>query len=494
MEKPSQFKWGAVLSYLAVALNMLAGLVCTPWMTETLGSSQYGLYTLANALISLFLMDFGLGSAASRYLSAYRARGQQEKIDRFLGALSKLYLCLDGLLLTVLLLLFLCLDQIYVSLTLEELRQFRIVYLLMAGYSVIAFPFSSLNGILTAYEEFVPLKLAEILHRVLLTAALMGLLSAGGGVYGLATVHGAVGLAVIGYKLVVIRKTTPVKVKFSGVDPSLYREIFDFSVWTALVSLSQRMIFNITPTILGIVSSASSVAVFGVVATLESNLYLLTNALSGMFLPGVSQIYAERKENEKLVSLMLAVGKFQYGITGLVIAGFWLLGEEFLLLWVGECYRDAYLGLLLVLVSGAFYNALQIGVVAMEVTKQVKSLAWVNLVMGLGNLALCLLLAPQYGVLGACAAICGAYLVRAILLLALFQKKLGVNAGRFIRECYVRMSVPGVVTIMFGSWFQGNLPSGSWLWLMIKAAGVTAVYGTAVLLFGTGGSRICEQR
>ena len=76
-----QIKIGAILSYLSIGINIIAGLLYTPWMVDTIGKSDYGLYTLANSLITLFLVDFGLSSAVSRYVAKYRAEGQWDRVD-----------------------------------------------------------------------------------------------------------------------------------------------------------------------------------------------------------------------------------------------------------------------------------------------------------------------------------------------------------------------------------------------------------------------------
>ena len=115
--KSNQLKLGAVLSYLSIGVNVLAALIYTPWMIAQIGKSQYGLFTLANSLITLFLIDFGLLLAAtSRYVSLYRAQGNQEKVDQFLGAVYKLYLLVDALIFFALLLVYFFIDQICVKL------------------------------------------------------------------------------------------------------------------------------------------------------------------------------------------------------------------------------------------------------------------------------------------------------------------------------------------------------------------------------------------
>ena len=77
-KQQDQIKIGAILSYVSIALNIIVGLLYTPWMRSQIGESNYGLYTLANSLITLFLVDFGLSAATARYLSKYHAEGEEE--------------------------------------------------------------------------------------------------------------------------------------------------------------------------------------------------------------------------------------------------------------------------------------------------------------------------------------------------------------------------------------------------------------------------------
>ena len=110
MNSSTQIRFGAILSYFAIAFNIVSGLLYTPWMVETIGKSQYGLYTLANSLITMFLVDFGLSSATGRYLSKYNAEGNRDAAERFLGAVYKLYLLIDTVIFCALVVIFFMLD------------------------------------------------------------------------------------------------------------------------------------------------------------------------------------------------------------------------------------------------------------------------------------------------------------------------------------------------------------------------------------------------
>jgi O-antigen/teichoic acid export membrane protein len=96
-----QIKLGAILSYVSLIITTVTGLVYTPWMVAKIGQANYGLYTLAISLINIFLLDFGLGSAVSRFLSKYRAEGDEEGANNIMGIIYKLYMILDVILIAV---------------------------------------------------------------------------------------------------------------------------------------------------------------------------------------------------------------------------------------------------------------------------------------------------------------------------------------------------------------------------------------------------------
>ena len=87
MNSSKQIKLGAIIGYVAIVFNIVAGLVYTPWMIDKIGQANYGLYTLATTLITMFIMDFGMSAAVSRFVSLYNAKGDQKGANDFMGRL-----------------------------------------------------------------------------------------------------------------------------------------------------------------------------------------------------------------------------------------------------------------------------------------------------------------------------------------------------------------------------------------------------------------------
>lgn len=481
--KNKQLKIGAAVSYLSIAVNLLAGFFFTPWMIEKIGQSQYGIYTLANSLITLFIMDFGLSSTTARYISRYHEEGDETAVNNFTGIVYKFYGIIDALIFIALSVTYFFLPSIYVKLTPAELEQFKVVYIIAASYNIINLPFLTLNGILVAYEKFVQLKTADLIYRLLIVGLTVAALTCGMGLYALVAINALSGIIVIIYKYIVVKTCTDVKANFRYKNNGLAKEIFGFSMWVAIAALAQRLIFTITPSILGIVADSGAIAVFGVISTIEGYFYLFTTAINGMFMPQITRACVEedRKAADKLMPLMLNVGRFQFALNGLLFTGFALLGRHFIELWMGTQYTDAYLGILLVTGPGLFYNSLEVANTMMVVKNKVKIQAWIALGCGIANVALSFVLSHFYSVVGACAAICITYSVRDIIYHVVHKKVTGLKVGGFVTKCYLRMS-PGIIaTVAFGLVLNYFVPDAGWMMLLLKILCLTAVYLACVL-------------
>lgn len=274
------------------------------------------------------------------------------------------------------------------------------------------------------------------------------------------------------------------KINWKYSDFSLYKDIFGFSIWVTISSLAQRLVFNITPSILGTVASSAAIALFGIVATIEGYTYTITTAINGMFMPKISRIYERGGEKDELMPLMLSVGKFQYAINGLIVAGFAVVGKEFINLWMGPTYLDAYYGILLVIIPGLFFNSMQIANTAMIVRKKVNLQAWVNLGMGMVNVLLSIILSSYFGVIGACISISIAYMLRAVVLLFIYKRVLKIDMASFVVNCYFRMGIPIIITIMLRFLMNSLLPNGGWLVLAAKGVVIVGIYAVVTLLLG----------
>lgn len=475
MNSSQQIKMGALMSYFALGINVLSGLVYTPWMISSIGREDYGLFTLAMSVINLFVFDFGLSSAVTRFVSKYLAEDHQEKANDCLGLVYKLYFYIDIVLFSVLTLVFFFIPQIYHELTPDEIEKFKVVYVVAAIFTVVSFPFIPLNGILTAYEKFVPLKVCDVIHKVLIVGTMTVCLLMGGGLYALVTVNAISGVITILLKVYCIKHYTGARVHWGYKDTKLFKEIIGFSGWTTVVSVCQRMIFTLAPSILGIISGSTAIAIFGIAASIESYVYYFAYALNGMFLPRVSQILSK---NGDVMPLMNKVGRIQLMIVGSIVFGFICLGQHFINLWVGSGFEQSYWCSVLLIIPTLIYLPQEIGIQTIIAKNEVKYQAFVWIAMAVVNIILSFILGRIWGAVGISLSICIAYFVRTFGMDAILKYRLKLNLSTFFVNTFARVGWGFIPVFVLSTLFNYILPGQGIIPFIIK----TAVFITVILV------------
>lgn len=474
----SQFKAGALLSYSGLALNILIGLIYTPWVIHSIGTDDYGLYTLSLSIISLFVFDFGLSTATTRYLSKYIGEGRQQDANNCLGIIYRLYFKIDIIIFIILATVFFFIPEIYEKLTSEELFKFKIIYIIAASFSFLSFPFIPLNGILTANEKFIQLKSCDIINKLLTVCLMSFCLLSGYGLYALVGVNAISGIITIIAKLYFIKRDTKTRANLKYKSVSEQREIFGFSGWVTVSSICQRFIFNIAPSILGVMSGAKSIAILGVAITIEGYAYTFANALSGMFLPKVSKLLSN---NENLLPLMIQVGRFQLIIISAFIIGFIFLGYDFIILWVGHDFKLTYICAILLLIPSIFQLPQEVASTALIATNKVKQQAIAYISMAVVNISLAFILAKYFGAIGVAFSIFCAYLIRTLILNIIYHNELKVDLKTFFKECYIKI-IPSILVTFLLTFLVCQIPLNGWIGLISKGVFFIIVFIVSIWL------------
>lgn len=477
-----QIKYGAIISYVTLFINIVIGLVYTPWMIRSIGKADFGLYTLAMSVISLFVFDFGLSSAVTRFVSKYLAEGRQDKANQLIGITYKLYLFASVVIFLLLVGVFFFIPQIYQGLTPEELEKFKILYVIAASYSVLSFPFIPLDGIISANEKFIQLKLCNLAHKLIIVLVMSGCLLLGFGLYALVIVNAAAGFITIALKLIVVWKYTNMRTSWRFWDKDMFKAIIAFSVWVTVSALAQRLVLNVCPSILGIVSNSQSIAVFGIAMTIEGYVYTFASAINGLFLPKVTQLNINQG-NDAILRLMIKVGRIQFYIIGAIIIVFICSGQNFINAWVGPDYTEVYLCALLMVAPSFISLAQEIGQTTIIVRGEVKRSAIISVIKAAANIVMAFPLAKYLGVYGMGISIFISYSISTLLYNILYHRRLGLNIVSFFRESLSKMAFPMMLCVIIGYIPNLFISNEGWLHFLIKALFVGVTYMFVMYVF-----------
>ena len=471
----SQVKMGALISYFALGINIITGLLYTPWMVRNIGQSNYGLYTLATSLISIFMIDFGLGSAVSKFISQYRAEGNQTAANKIIGVVYKLYLAVDALIVIVLAVIYFLLDSIYVKLTPAEMETFRTLYLMVAGFNIISFPLSPLNGILNAYEKFIQLKLCDVFHKLFIVGLVVVALSFSGDVTTVVAANVVSGLVTLLLKFIIVKRKVPLKVDFRGSDKQIYKSLFGFTAWTAVVGVMQRFTHSFAPSVLGITSSSIEIALYSPAVVLEAYFYNFATAVNGLFLPRISRFIAN-KEEDRILDLMIKVGRYQITVLGLIFVGFACVGQEFMVLWMGEEYAKSYICALIIIFPSLISCSQQIAGTTVIAKELINYKAKFMVISGVAGLAVSYVLSLFWGAIGVCAGTAFTALANTMYMNIIYKKKAGINMSAFYKKCWLKAIPCYGVAIAVGVIVSSLMPFSGWGGFLAKCVAVAVIY------------------
>jgi O-antigen/teichoic acid export membrane protein len=433
-------------------------------------------------------MDFGLGQTIARFIAKYRVEGDEEKVGGLLGLTTRLYLWIDLIILVTLVVVYFFLGDIFIKLTPEELERFKVIYLIAGFFSFLSFPFMSLNGVMIAYERFAALKFLDLISKVALVVLMTVFLLIGQGLFALVAVNAGIGIGIIIIKLVYISKTTTIKVNILFVDHSLIKELLKFSVWITVIGVAQRLLMNITPTILGIFSGTGQIAIFSIGITIEGYTWTLASALNGLFLAKVTNLSLRKDNLQEVSDLMIKVGRIQLLIIGLLLVGFSTLGKEFIILWMGIDFEDSFYVALLLITPGIITLSQEIAYTYLFVVNELKYRAIISIAASVVSIAISITLAPRFGAIGSAIAIfIGLISCHVIAMNIFYWKVMKLDIPRFFRECHLKLLMPIGLTLLAGFAIQYFYQADNLLIFFLKAVLLTLFYASIMWFFGMNG-------
>ena len=485
MDSSKQIKLGALISYAAIFFNIIAGLLYTPWMIKQIGKSDYGLYILVTSFLTYFIMDFGLGQAIARFIARYRAEKSEEKTNQLLGLTSKLYLLINLFVLVILVFIFFFIENIFIELSPAEILKFKTVYCIAGLFSLISFPFTPLNGVLIAYERFVWLKIFDIISKIGTIIFMVIALFFGYKLYALVAINAIVGILIIVLKLVYLKGTTNIKIDFKYKSKELSKELFGFSAWVTVIGIAQRLLINLAPTLLGIFSGTIQIAIFSIAVIIEGYVWTFANALNGLFLPKVASLTAIHANREQVTNLMIRVGRLQLIMIGLLYVGLITFGREFINLWMGPDFKESYLIILFLIVPSFFTVTQEIASTLLYVENKVRFKAMLLLSASVLSISIGVMLIPSMGALGAAIGIGISILIFHVVgMNIVYWKYMKLDILKFIKDCYLKMAIPLILSLLAGWFINWYLPTDKFLIFGFKVLLLTLLYAIFMWLLG----------
>ncbi|MFM7273396.1 MAG: lipopolysaccharide biosynthesis protein, partial [Gammaproteobacteria bacterium] len=350
---------------------------------------------------TLGIFDLGIRSAVIRFVAREHARGDHTAASRLASAARVMFLAAGGLVLIVAAGMTFGLGH-WFTVPAGQLGESRLVLLITAASLCVSIQGGLYFGVLSAMQRLDLVAVADIVFELMRAALVVLVLSAGGGL---------LGLALIGLALGVLRFWF-VQSRAASVYPELgirlalpaaadVRMILSVSAYSTLIYTSLTVVAQAKTLIIGATLPMTMVAFYAIGTTLPGYANALNRPIAQTVHPRASRCDAIG-DIDGLRRLVLGTGRYSALILGPVALTFLLRGESFIGIWMGREFREMSGQVLSVLALAMLFTAPRHVVQAAFVgSGRHKALAPWYILEAATVLALSLILIPRFGIVGA---------------------------------------------------------------------------------------------
>lgn len=477
----NQLKAGVVLNYVVIFLNTVVGLLYTPYMLRMMGQSEYGLYSLVASVIAyLTVLDLGFGNAIVRYTAKFRAEKKTEEQYEMFGMFFLLYLVIGIIAFGIGLGLYFNVDTLFGNtMTAVELGRARIMMLLLVANLAFTFPMSIWGSIIQAYEDFVFQKSLNIIRIILNTVVMICLLHFGYKAVAMVVVQTIFNVLTLVLNFIYCRRKLNIHIyfRFKHFHWGFLKEVAIYSFWIFLNAIMDRVYWSTGQFVLGAMVGTAAVAVFAIAIQLEGMYMQFSTAISSVFLPKVTAMVATNRSRKEISDLFIRTGRIQYIVLAYILSGFIIFGRQFIELWAGADYSDAYIISLLFFIPLTVPLIQNLGITILQARNEMKFRSVLYIIIALVSLGVQIVLARFFGGIGCAMGVSGALVVGQILIMNVYyRRRQDLDIKTFWKEISKMSIIPIVLIFSSMMVIRHFFALDSWGKLILGIAAFSSVY------------------
>lgn len=474
----NQLRTGVLLSYVNLGISCIIPFLYTPVMMHMLGQAEYGLYCLANSVISyLTLLSFGFGSTIIRYISKYRAEKNKEAVCRTFGFFLQLYIFLGILVFVVGLVISNNVEVIFrKGLTVAEIDKIHILIIIMAFNTALSFPMSVFSSIITSYERYVYRKLIDMISTIAAPIFNLVTLYMGFASIGMSIASTILQILMLPLNVIYCFKILKINPKFKRIPYSLIKEMLGFSFYVFLGTIVDMLFWSTDKVILGMLASSTAIAVYNIGGTFNNMVISLSTSISGVLTPKITGMVATDVSKEQFTELFIRIGRLQYFVIALIISGFSVFGQAFIQLWAGSEYADAYWIAILTMFPLCIPLIENTGLSIVIAQNKHKFRSIVYLIIAVLNVVSTYFVVPYLGGIGAALCSCIAYLVgQGVIMNIYYYRVTKINIPLFWKNIGRMSIVPGSM-LLLGIIMNKKIILNRWSLFLISVVIYSLIY------------------
>lgn len=437
-------------------------LVYVPLLLGGIGQSEYGVYQMVGSIIAyLSIINSTFSAGATRFYCKYYALGDEEGMANTLGILKRIYRVAYVVVFTAAFVLMGVLSVVYQSsFSAWEIQESCIMLAVLALNLVLTMNNTISIACITAHEEFAFLKLSQLVTLVLQPVLILVFIHFQPFAFTVTLVQLFCNFLLRMVQQIFARKKLGMDDRLRFLDKGLEKPIIVFSGAVVLGVVADQIFWKTDQLIIGYLYGTGAVAIYSVGSQIVNAYSPLGFAVSSVFMPKVSELWHADHDLNAISELFVKVSRVAVYPLLAVLLGFVVFGQDFIRLWAGDGYSAAYWVAVLEMAPFTIDVSQNIGLTILQVMDRYGFRAKMYLVAAILNIALTIVLAQQFGIIGAAAASGVAILVSSGFILNWFYKvRIGLDMGVWWRS--VLREITPMFALCIAGWFAWQPFTGS---------------------------------
>lgn len=481
----NQRKIGIILSYIYTATHVVVNLLYVPLLLRTIGQSEYGLYQLVGSLIAyISIMESLLSAGVVRYYCKYKNENNQEKMENVLAISQRIYSVFSLIVCVCGVALIFAFKSLYASsLSLFEMQESIIMLVLLIANIIINIMNYVYVAVITASERFIFLKVISILSTIVQPALVYLLIKKYP--YAIVIVISVVliNLLVAFVRRIYSKKVLNATIHYHGKDSEFVKGLFQLSSTILFALIADQIFWKADQLVIGKVLNTSAVAVYSVGSQIYMNYTPLGTAISSVFMSRLSKLYDVEKDIQSISELFIKVGRIAFLFLGLVLCGFILFGQDFIMLWAGEGYKEAYYVAVIIMIPLTVDAMQNLGLTILQIMNKYGFRGKVYFAIAIVNIITTVFLVKIVGIVGAAISTAISMAIGNGVIMNFYYSKLGLNMRKFWKK--IIKFLPAVVIALIGGIFLQKIYfANAAISLVFHIVSFIIIYASSIFIFG----------
>lgn len=485
----NQKKRGILFSYLNLVMGMVVNIYLTPLLITTLGDVDYSLYKVMHSLAGpLALFHLGVSTIVTRAIVKFKDGSGEDDVRKqntlALSFIASLIMSMFALIVGFV--LYKSIPSIYgLTYSVDSIHVGQRLFGMYLFASVLHMLTDTFSGCIVGHERYAVSGAIPLVKTVGKCVLLIILLKCGCGVLFVVAVDLLLAISTFLFTAwYAIYKLHEIP-RLHYFDKKQLAEIVSFGVAILLQAFVNQVNNNMDTVLLGaFIEEKAVITMYSSALAIYSIYNSLISVVTHYYLPQATKLTVNNASGREMTDFVIKPGRFQAIVAVACIGGFALYGQNFITVWIGNRYMDAYWVILMLMIPVTIPLVENAVISILDATMKRMYRSVVLVIMAILNLIVSVALIPWLGFWGAAiGTMISLLLGHGILMNLYYCKVFHIEICRMFREIFKGILPAGLLAALLCLPLALFLPD-TLIMFLVKCISFVLVYAGSLWIFG----------